>query len=159
MISRVTAVFSCKTQRNGQLRLRFFVLASLLFLTAAGFSSAEDVSAGIRGTVNDTEGAHIEGATVIVNNQETGAVFCTRTGSNGSYELLKLPVGTYSLTVRASGFQTFTVFGIKLQSSSMFTREIEMLTGKMTDNILVPANHMGGATRSAQLSLIRLRRC
>lgn len=131
------------------LKLRLIALGSLFILNAAKFSSAANLSASIRGTVNASGGAHVAGATVTVNNQETDVVFSTRTRSDGSYEI-QLPIGVYSLTIQVPGFQTFTVFGIKLDNNTKFTQRIEVLAGKMTDNVLVPANNIANAGWLAQ---------
>jgi hypothetical protein len=153
VIDRVAATFAGERRRIGVFRLRWCALGSLVFLTAIPFSNASEFSGGIRGTVSDSEGTRIRGAAVVLNNQETDTVFSTRTSCGGTYEVLKLPFGTYSLTVRVSGFRTFTVFGIKLDNATEFTQNIEMLSGKMADNVLLPANNADSGTQTAELSV------
>jgi hypothetical protein len=119
--------------------LGFPTLAFLLSLGAAARTSAQNLSPSIRGTVNNPEGSTIKGAKIVLINQKTEAVFRTRTNCKGSYEFSQLPVGTYSLSVQSPGFQTFTVYGIELALNSDYTRQIDMLRGRMTRAILVPA--------------------
>lgn len=114
-------------------------LAFLLSLGVTAPTSAQNLAPSIRGTVNNPEGSTIQGAKVVLTNQKTEAIFRTRTNCKGSYEFRQLPVGTYSLSVQSSGFQTFTVYGINLAFDSDYTRQIDMLRGSMTRAILVPA--------------------
>ena len=79
------------------LRLLFYacVLASLLNIQLA----AQSARARIVGTVKDTQGAVLPGATVIVTNTGTGVATKTTTDQNGSYAALELPIGSYKVKV------------------------------------------------------------
>ncbi|MGF7178935.1 carboxypeptidase-like regulatory domain-containing protein [Tunturiibacter psychrotolerans] len=128
-----------KRRSNLWIILGLPTLAFLLSLGAAPSTSAQNLSPSIRGTVDSPEGSTINGAKVVLTNQRTEAIFRTRTNCKGTYEFRQLPVGTYSLSVQAPGFQTFTVYGIDLTPDSDYTRQIDMLRGSMTRAILVPA--------------------
>ena len=81
--------------------------SSLLFtciLFANAFAQSESGSASIEGTVKDSNGAVIQGATIIVKNTETGLERTVTTNSNGSFTVSVLPVGTYKVTARQTGF-------------------------------------------------------
>src|SRR5438445_13875310 len=60
----------------------------------------------ILGTVTDPQGAVVVGAKVTVHNVNTGLEHTTQTSADGSYAVPELPIGTYAVTVRQSGFQT-----------------------------------------------------
>jgi len=60
----------------------------------------------ILGTVTDASGAVVSGAKVTVRNVGTGLERTTQTSADGSYSIPELPIGTYSVTVTQSGFQT-----------------------------------------------------
>ena len=47
-----------------------------------------------------------------VKNTGTGLERSTETSADGSYALPELPIGTYSVTVTQTGFQTFVVTGV-----------------------------------------------
>jgi hypothetical protein len=114
-------------------------MASLLF-TFIQVSKAEDHCGSIHGIVNNSEGAPIVDTPVALTNHTTNAVFSVLTNNDGIYEFPKLPIGLYSLAVQAPGFQTTTIYGIKLDINTEFTGKIEMLTGKMTSAVLLPAD-------------------
>ena len=112
----------------------------LLIFTCIPFTKAEDTCRGIRGTVTDSEGKPINHAPVVVTAQTNDLNFHALTKVDGSYEFAKLPVGTYSLTLQIPGFQTTTLYGIKIDAGSSFFEKIEMLPGKITSPTLVPAD-------------------
>src|SRR5215467_18331 len=60
----------------------------------------------ILGTVTDPSGNTVAGATVKVKNTGTGLERTTTTSVDGSYAIPELPIGTYSVTISQSGFQT-----------------------------------------------------
>src|SRR5271170_338611 len=109
-----------RTGRICSLKLRLLALGLLFFFTAVQPTKATDLSATVRGTVSDSEGTAIEGATVVATNQDTGVDSSFRTRKDGTYEFLKLPIGIYSVSVQVPGFHPFTVFGIKLDIDSEF---------------------------------------
>jgi hypothetical protein len=156
---------STQTERICSLKLRLLALGVLFFLAAVQPTKATDLSATVRGTVSDSEGAAIEGATVVATNQDTGVDSSTRTRKDGNYEFLKLPIGIYSVSVQVPRFHTFTVFGIKLDVDSEVVEKIVMIPGSMTSAVLVPVqgvqfgstdmqrNNDVGATQTAELNL------
>lgn len=165
MTNRTRTSLSARTLRICLWKLRFLALGLLFFLTAIQFSNATDLSGSVRGTVSDSEGVAIEGATVVATNQDTGVDSSTRTRKDGNYEFLKLPIGIYSVSVQVPMFHTFTVFGIKLDIDSEFIEKIVMIPGSMTSAVLVPVegvqfgstdmqlNNDVGATQTAELNL------
>src|SRR2546423_1944006 len=60
----------------------------------------------ILGTVTDPQGAVVPGTKVTVHNVNTGLERATQTSADGSYSVPELPIGTYTVTVTQSGFQT-----------------------------------------------------
>ena len=72
-----------------------------VLLIAAGsahlFAKAQSTGGRIRGTVTDTSGAAVTGATVTLRNEATGADRETQSGANGEYGFLEVPVGTYTM--------------------------------------------------------------
>src|SRR5262245_49929383 len=89
---------------------RFFL--ALLTSTAALAQTATDAS--ILGLVKDPSGAAIPGATVTVQNLETGLTRTAATGETGSFELLALPRGFYSVTVSKPQFLTWRLERIEI---------------------------------------------
>jgi hypothetical protein len=81
-----------------------FVLLSLVFCTAALHSGAQTVTGAIRGTITDSTGAIIPGATVTATATATGVATVVKTNTAGEYAIRFLQIGKYKLTVEAKGF-------------------------------------------------------
>lgn len=98
------------SQSRSNLSVRIF-LNLLLAVILAGFRSAPanaQVEAGtISGTVRDSSGAVIAGATVAVKNVATGAERKAETGATGQYNVPGLSPGTYEITISRTGFAEF----------------------------------------------------
>lgn len=88
-----------------------FFLSLLLLVVVTGMHCAPalaQVEAGtISGTVHDSTGAVIAGATVTAKNVATTAERSTQTGETGQYNLPGLAPGTYEITVTNTGFSAF----------------------------------------------------
>lgn len=129
------------------------VLATGLLITLVAVSTwAADVTARIRGTVTDPSGAVIAGAQLTATNVQTGVAYTTKAQSNGSYEFLNLPVGTYNLAATAPGFQAFAASGIKLNIDQQYVQDVKFSVGSTTEKVEVVANQVQVDTTSIQLS-------
>ncbi len=79
-------------------------LAAVLLATPLLFGQAD--TGIIEGTVTDTDGGVLPGATVTGKNVDTGMTRADTTSVNGSYRLSALQPGVYTITVELSGFAT-----------------------------------------------------
>lgn len=92
--------------------VRLSILVSLLGVSAALF--AQDTGS-ITGTVLDSSGAVLAGATVKLVSAAGGVSRTTTTNSDGDYLVAGLLGGAYDLTISAKGFQTYKASGIVLR--------------------------------------------
>ena len=63
--------------------------------------------AALTGTVTDATGAVITDAVVALQSPDTGLYRTTQSNGDGIYEISSLPVGTYVLTIKKTGFKSF----------------------------------------------------
>ena len=84
--------------------MRYLVCVFLFALGSVGIS-AQDTRGNISGTVTDSQGAAVPGATVTVANTGTGTSTRLTTNASGYYEAPLLLPGAYSVTVESSGFK------------------------------------------------------
>ncbi len=82
------------------------LLVCALAWTMMPAAFAQETTAGIQGTVRDTQGAVVPGAAVEVTSPALVGSQKVMTDSAGYYHLRALPPGTYALTVSAKGFRT-----------------------------------------------------
>ncbi|HTW82427.1 MAG TPA: carboxypeptidase regulatory-like domain-containing protein [Terracidiphilus sp.] len=93
-------------------------LPVFVLLLAAGMTAAAQGidTGGISGTVTDQTGAIIPAATVKVLGEATGITMQTTSDAQGAFEFRNVPVGSYTVTVSASGFGPKTVSHVQVAS-------------------------------------------
>src|SRR5262245_19273190 len=67
---------------------------------------AQGLLGTILGTVTDTSGASVGGASVKARSASTNLELATVTRENGLYQIPNLPIGAYTVTIAKPGFQT-----------------------------------------------------
>ncbi|MFZ0640702.1 MAG: carboxypeptidase-like regulatory domain-containing protein [Candidatus Acidiferrales bacterium] len=92
------------------------LLAVLAILLGVQFSPIAGAQSGgsIWGSVNDTSGAAIPGATVTIKNTETGETRTVVSDATGKFNASALPVGHYKVTAAKTGFRTNATTGVTL---------------------------------------------
>jgi len=100
--------------RNKQVALRALLVAAVcLCMTVAGFAQSTN-SSDLRGTVTDSTGAVIPGATVTITNTETGVVTVLTTNAAGIYDSVSIRTGNYRVTFSKEGFGKLVRDGVNL---------------------------------------------
>src|SRR5260370_39916004 len=92
-------------------RTRFITLRACWFISAAVLPVFAQTSGtgAITGTITDSTGAVIPGASIEATNTGNGQQRTVTTGADGTYSIGLLPPGIYSLKITASGFKTTEV--------------------------------------------------
>ncbi len=112
------------------------VLVSVALVISA---SAQTNKATISGTVTDAQGAVVTDAKVIVTSVGTGATRELTSNSEGFYEAPLLDIGTYTVTVSKTGFQTIRRENLALQTASETRADVVLPTGEITTEVTVTA--------------------
>ena len=108
---------------------RAWALCAALMLVCASAASAQEFRATVRGQILDSSKGALPGATVSIQNTETGEVATATTNAEGSYTLPFLRPGSYTLTVELAGFQKYTRSGMTLQVNETATINVEWASG------------------------------
>ncbi|MFL6332092.1 MAG: carboxypeptidase regulatory-like domain-containing protein [Pyrinomonadaceae bacterium] len=132
------------------LRARFHFVALLLLLSAA-VASAQTSTSRIAGTVFDSTGAVVPGATVTALNEATGISQTQTTTDAGLYSFASLPVGAYSITVEKSGFKTAKQTGNLLEINTPLTIDIALAAGEVSEVVTVQAGEEQLQTANATI--------
>jgi hypothetical protein len=117
---------------------RALVLGVFLVLASASAAFAQAVSGILTGTVVDSSGAAVPGATVNATEASTGVVRSTVSGDGGLFRMAALNPGKYKVTVELTGFKTVTVEDINLSTAE--TRDLGKLkldVGGVSENIII----------------------
>ncbi|HET8548276.1 MAG TPA: carboxypeptidase regulatory-like domain-containing protein [Bryobacteraceae bacterium] len=117
-------------------RLACFLLC--LFF-ASGVLYAQGSVATLNGTILDSTGAAIPGATVTATNIATGVETRTSTTSAGAYTLPYLAAGTYNLRVSHPGFRTALQENVIIRVGQVLTVNLTMEVGAVTEEVNVTA--------------------
>lgn len=110
------------------------IVVAIVFFTAS-MLFGQTFRGTISGTVTDTSGAVVSGASVKVHNNNTGLDRATETTEDGSYSLTELPVGTYSVTVSASAFQTSVVSNLAVDVATLRRVDVSLKPGEVTQQV------------------------
>ena len=108
-----------------------------LALFAGTSTSAQTFRGTILGSVTDSSGAAVPGATVTVKNMDTGLVRTVTTSDDGSYAAPELPIGTYSVSVEKAGFKLGVVTGIRVEVSSERRADVALQIGQSAQTVEV----------------------
>lgn len=76
---------------------------------------AQEVTAGIYGTVQDSTGSLIPGATITMRNTETARTHQSSSDGAGNFVFTLIPFGMYEVTAEAKGFKKQTVTNVLLR--------------------------------------------
>jgi hypothetical protein len=113
----------------------------LLLLVTFAFALAAfgQNTASIKGTVTDSSGAAVAGASVTVKNIDLGTTRTTQTNSVGDYEVPALKPGTYSVEVKMQGFQPQQAKNVVLEVSKNTVQSFKLNVASTTEAITVEA--------------------
>jgi hypothetical protein len=101
---------------------------------------AQGLTAQISGTVADSGGGVMPGATVTLKNVGTNLVRETITGADGSFIFPDLLAGLYDLSVSVQGFKTYEQKGINLGATERAAlRQIVLEVGQLSEQVTVQA--------------------
>jgi Carboxypeptidase regulatory-like domain/TonB dependent receptor-like, beta-barrel len=100
---------------------------------------AQNSTGRIIGTVTDAQGAAIAGAKVTVTNTATNFHWETVSGSDGTYQVLELPIGNYSVTAEHEGFTKVVTAALPLEINQSLRIDVHMKVGSVAEVVRVEA--------------------
>ena len=117
-------------------RLQFCL--AVFAVLALSFSAFAQVQNGqFAGTVTDPSGAAIANAKVTANNTATGFNQSVVTNASGNYTITQLPIGTYKLTVEASGFKSESNPSLVVNAGTISHVDFKLQIGKASEVVEV----------------------
>ena len=123
------------------------LLAVVAFALLIPFgANAQQTTGGITGVVTDAQGGLLAGAAVDAIGQETGLKRSQKSGDNGYYAFVNLPIGHYTITVTHDGFQTEVLPDIAVQADRTATLNVTLTIGQVATSVTVTATPLMNAT-------------
>ena len=116
---------------------RQFFFACFLALTFAGAAAAQTGQGGLRGSVKDEQGGALPGVTVTATSPSLIQPSIAVSDAEGSYRLVNLPPGTYTIAAELAGFASSRRQDVLLRAGVTFQVDMTMKIGSLSETITV----------------------
>ncbi|MCA1585192.1 MAG: TonB-dependent receptor [Acidobacteria bacterium] len=122
-----------------RLQVVTLALALLLATGAASLAHAQAFTAGLAGTVFDSDGGVLPGATVIVTNIDNGQERTVASDQEGRYAVPLLPPGQYRVVAELQGFRRAIREPISLSVNQQQRADFTLGVGAINEEVIVTA--------------------
>lgn len=119
--------------------LATFVLFAMCLMLGAGVAAAQETTGTLRGTVTDTNGAVVSGATVTITNEANGAKQSKQSTGDGIFEFSKLSPGSYTVTIEATGFKRALNKEVSVKLGIVNPLDVKLEAGAVSETVTVTA--------------------
>lgn len=109
------------------------------FLIGATTANAQFDTATVLGTVGDSNGALVAGATVTLKNIDTSIVATTPTDADGNYQFTNVKIGNYRVSVEKQGFSTAVAERVNVTVNARQRVDLTMQPGALSESVVVTA--------------------
>jgi hypothetical protein len=130
-----------------------FIVAAVILVAwpLASVAGAQITTATIVGTVTDSTGGAVPGATVTARNTDTGFTRSAPAAEDGAYRLEFIPIGSYVVEVVLDGFKTAHRGGIVLGVGDTARVDVSLAIGVLAETVTVNAAAPLVNTTSAEI--------
>jgi hypothetical protein len=115
------------------------LVAFVLGICAVSSRAQTSTSATVLGTVRDASSAVVAGAEATLRNVATNTTAVQVTNGEGYYSFLRVEPGDYIISVKAAGFKSATVSGLKFDVSKSYTVDVALTVGSTATVVSVTA--------------------
>ncbi len=131
--------------------MRKFTLAVLALCLLSATAFAQGGQGRLVGSVAGPDG-NIAGATVTAKDNQTGKEQTIQASGEGSFSFSQLEVGTYTVTITAPGFKTFSTTNLKIDAGRDYTLNATLEIGNISETVEVVAGADVVNATNAELS-------
>jgi len=135
------------------MRLRL-ILAIIANLVAASFLLGQTATGVIRGTVQDSTGAVLVNAHILLRSESTNQSREQTTNEQGIFEFRALPIGHYRIEVEHPNFKKEVIEDISLQVAETQNLALTMQLGPVDESVVVSEKRASIDTSDASLSQV-----
>jgi Carboxypeptidase regulatory-like domain len=133
-------------------KLVFRLAFSLICLTVLTSGAHAQYRASLRGTVIDSQGNAVSGATVTLTNRDTSATLVSTTDDNGIYQFNALPPAAYRLTAEHSGFKKKVLENVQIIPEQPNSLDLPLEVGEVRETVTVSGTTQALDTETANVS-------
>jgi outer membrane receptor protein involved in Fe transport len=130
----------------------FLRILACCFLLMPAVANAQSADATLTGTVKDSSGAILPGATITVRNRGTNDSRTTLSNAEGLYRVTNLPRGSYDVKAELQGFQTVTQTDVLLTVGETVRLDFAMTVGGLNETVSVTSQATLVNTEEGRLS-------
>lgn len=134
--------------------VKIFAAVVVFALACAVVGVGQTTFGVITGTVTDSSGAVVVGATVSVQRADGAEIKTTKTGSAGDYRVESLIPGTYSVKVSAERFTTTELSNIAVNASVTTPVNVKLPVGNATETVEVDASAQQVQTDNGEIDAV-----
>jgi hypothetical protein len=116
--------------------------AGLLVMLSATIARTQTFRGSVLGTVTDTTGAAVSGATVTVHNGATGIDRITETNVDGAYLVPELQIGIYDVSIEMNGFQKTVTKSVTVDVNSEKRIDAVLKPGQVNQQVTVEGEEL-----------------
>jgi hypothetical protein len=142
---------------SDRIRISVVLKFSLLFLCGLLSTAplvAQTFYGSILGTVIDSSGSALPGATVTLTNADSGFQRTTSTGDDGAYTFLSLVPGAYTVSIEKPGFKSYSRKSITVEVAAAVRVDVSMQVGDVQQKVEVNATPPLMQTENASLGQV-----
>ena len=140
---------------NSIMKKTLFLVVLTAFISLFTFENvqAQTDVAEVTGTVTDSQGAAVAGATVTITNPGTGFTRTTQTADNGTYRFPGLPPGTYNVSVEQTGFKKTVQSDVQAPIANVTRADIALETGDLSETVTVTSDTIDAVINTQDASI------
>ena len=113
--------------------IRVALLLTLFAITA----QAQESRGRVQGAVADATGAVLPGASVVLQNDNTGVAATRTTNRDGRYLFDYVDPGAYTVTVTLAGFNTAIQKNVRVEQRADLTVDVKLEVGGLNETVVV----------------------
>jgi TonB family protein len=133
---RITAMLNTGLNRRPPSGWRRIAAAAAVAMLTGAVAVAQNAYARVSGVITDPSGAVLPAATFTLTHLPSGTKHEIKTGGNGTYELVGLQSGEYTLEAYQAGFAPYRET-ITLSPGQLVTKNVLLQIGSLQETIMV----------------------
>lgn len=130
------------------------LFASLCLVALTALPARCQTTGSIYGAVSDESGAAVPNGTVKVVNERTGLAWTVQSADDGTYLVLQLPNGVYTVEASAPGFKVYIRKDIPLSVQQNVKVDLPLQVGEVSESVTITGEAPLVDTRQASLASI-----
>jgi hypothetical protein len=144
--------FVVRLLHSGLIQPGALLLAMTFAISTTVYAQGGGSTTSLSGTVSDTTGAVVPGATVAVKNNATSTQFEAVTNESGFFTVPAIDPGGYTVTVTLAGFKTAVLNDVRIAASTPATVKIALAMGGLEETVMVQGGTEIVQTQSAAVT-------